>query len=106
MKTGSALGKGIDQLSFWMRQLQQPVKPVDRVVPKDQEQRVQHPRTAAMRGRDLDGFLYGSDFKARYEAAVTGTSPRAAQARDVQQRFSAYHHDSFQPFKRAPVALK
>src|SRR4051812_942198 len=97
-----SLDQGIDQLEAWLKRIEQPAAPVPPVVHQQNEQRTQ---TDPMRSRNFDSFLYRSDFRQRYDATVAGTAPRAEQAREVEQKFKAYHTDSFVAFKRAPVQL-
>lgn len=54
----------------------------------------------------VDNFLASNDFKAKYEAAMDGTSYRAGEAKKVEKKFEAIFKDTFESFKRAPVAIR
>jgi hypothetical protein len=99
-----SLDQGLDQLEAWLNRLQAPATPPPQPVHEQNEVK-KTSETDHMRSRNLDSFLYRKDFRQRYDATVEGTSPRAAQAREVEKKFNAYNQDSFVAFKRSPVEL-
>ena len=103
MRVGAALLQTIKNAEQLLSRLEVPPEVVGPVV---QERRYRDTFSDG-KPRGIDNWLASKDFKAHYEAAVEGTSYRATEAKKVEKKFEAiYNRDSFEAFKRAPVALK
>lgn len=103
MRVGAALLQTIQKAEQLLSRLEVPPEAVGPVV---QERRFRDSFSDGKPGT-VDSFLASKDFKSRFEAAVEGTSYRASEAKKIEKKFDAiYNRDSFESFKRAPVALK
>ncbi len=100
MKVGASLLQTIQKAQALLERVDLPPEAVGPVL---QERRYRDSFSDGKRG--LDSFLVSKDFKAHYEAVVSGTSYRATEAKKVEQKFNLYR-DEFQAFKPAPVALR
>jgi hypothetical protein len=96
VRVGSALASGVVKVREFLDKLDRLSTPVEEVPRLERFHQARH----------ADSFLHSQDFKARYEAAVEGTSHRAVEAKQVEKKFNAYFQDGFEAFVRAPVVIK